>query len=63
MSFADALNGWAVGSPGMILHTTDGGANWQQERSGMVQSLLGVFAQDELAGVDGWRRRYDSQLR
>jgi len=26
--FADALNGWAVGNNGVVMHTTDGGTTW-----------------------------------
>lgn len=34
MSFVDALNGWAIGSPGcnttLLLHTADGGKTWHR---------------------------------
>lgn len=29
--FIDSLNGWAVGNAGIILHTTDGGVNWNEQ--------------------------------
>ena len=28
ITFTDAQNGWSCGSDGLMLHTTDGGANW-----------------------------------
>ncbi|MCP4581080.1 MAG: T9SS type A sorting domain-containing protein [candidate division Zixibacteria bacterium] len=36
----DCLNGWAVGNIGKILHTIDGGENWNIEAPGMVNILL-----------------------
>lgn len=33
VSFSDALNGWAVGQWGVIIHTEDGGETWTLQRS------------------------------
>jgi photosystem II stability/assembly factor-like uncharacterized protein len=44
--FVDASNGWAVGSAGTIIHTTDGGARWSQQTTpGSVSgtALRGVW--------------------
>ena len=32
--FVDNSNGWAVGDNGLILNTSDGGANWSEQHSG-----------------------------
>jgi len=48
--FTDANNGWAVGSRGAILHTTDGGKNWNQE-SKTHQMLISVTFTD---ADNGW---------
>ena len=42
VSFADSLHGWAVGSGGTVLRTTDGGLTWTKLRSGVSGSLHGV---------------------
>ena len=34
--FSDAENGWAVGDEGAIVHTTDGGAHWTRQASGLA---------------------------
>ncbi len=39
VSFVDRSNGWAVGDSGRIFHTSDGGASWNPQQSG-VQSFL-----------------------
>ena len=51
ISFADALNGWAVGGTGTIVHTGSGGANWYTQRSGVAVPLHGV---DFVSASDGW---------
>ena len=51
VSFADALNGWAVGAAGTIVHTGSGGANWYAQRSGVAVALHGV---DFVGASDGW---------
>ena len=35
VDFADASNGWAVGTRGAVRHTSDGGATWTAEAVGM----------------------------
>ncbi|MFQ5627692.1 MAG: WD40/YVTN/BNR-like repeat-containing protein [bacterium] len=37
--FFDANTGWAVGENGLILATTDGGASWSPETSGVTTTL------------------------
>jgi photosystem II stability/assembly factor-like uncharacterized protein len=42
VSFADSMNGWAVGLSGTIIHTTDGGNNWALQTSGVPDTLFSV---------------------
>ncbi len=44
VDFADASNGWAVGSGGVIQHTADGGASWATQPSGSKGFLDQVAA-------------------
>ncbi len=48
--FVDGNSGWVVGDRGVILHTRDGGASWQLQRSGAVCSLRGVWFRDDKTG-------------
>lgn len=41
--FANADMGWAVGSGGVILRTTNGGVSWVGQTSGQTQLLFSVF--------------------
>ncbi|KPL12082.1 MAG: hypothetical protein AMS26_18760, partial [Bacteroides sp. SM23_62] len=56
VSFADTLNGWAVSDTGIVIHTADGGLNWQVQHTfdGFLPEK--IFFQDKqtgwLAGVD-----------
>lgn len=49
--FNDSLNGWAVGDEGLILHTSDGGNNWQIQETNVGSWLLGVHFIDN---NNGW---------
>ena len=46
-----ADEGWAVGGFGLIIHTTDGGATWEQQPSGTFEALRTVFFID---AMNGW---------
>ena len=46
----DNLHGWIVGNSGVILYTTDGGANWTPKTSGITDSLWDIFFIDNLHG-------------
>lgn len=52
VSFADALNGWAAGHWGVILHTTDGGETWslQREDTAVDQPLFSIWFKDLRSG-------------
>jgi len=49
--FADPLHGWAVGEHGVIWHTSDGGAEWRFQSSGVDCRLDSVFFLDK---DNGW---------
>ena len=51
VSFQDALQGWAVGKAGTILHTSDGGATWASQSSGTEFELAQVAFVDT---NNGW---------
>jgi photosystem II stability/assembly factor-like uncharacterized protein len=43
LSFADQMNGWAIGYSGIILHTSNGGYSWNVQESGTTASLKCVY--------------------
>jgi len=51
VEFTDANKGWAVGSVGTIIHTTNGGGNWSAQSSGTANDLYGVSFVD---ANNGW---------
>jgi photosystem II stability/assembly factor-like uncharacterized protein len=48
--FTDANTGYAVGEFGLILQTTDGGANWIPQTSGTQSSLYSITFPDTKTG-------------
>ena len=48
--FIDGDQGWAVGDRGTILHTTDGGAHWQLQSTGITTRLNCVYFTDDQHG-------------
>jgi photosystem II stability/assembly factor-like uncharacterized protein len=42
VDFVDEQNGWIVGNNGTVLHTSDGGVNWEFQNSGISQCLISV---------------------
>ncbi|REK18185.1 MAG: hypothetical protein DWQ37_04655 [Planctomycetota bacterium] len=50
VAFVGTRLGWAVGDRGVIWHTTDGGRNWQLQRSGVECRLSSVCFLDEKTG-------------
>jgi photosystem II stability/assembly factor-like uncharacterized protein len=60
VSFVDADHGWVVGDRGVIWATSDGGRNWQLQRSPTTCRLECVQFLDTLNGwaVGGWTHPY-----
>jgi photosystem II stability/assembly factor-like uncharacterized protein len=50
VKFLDAMQGWAVGADGTIVHTSDGGLHWILERTGIEHPLERVFFSDRTHG-------------
>jgi photosystem II stability/assembly factor-like uncharacterized protein len=50
VQFVDEIEGWAVGDDGVILHTIDGGQNWERQPSGTRASLCGLHFLDNFTG-------------
>ncbi|MCD4697346.1 MAG: T9SS type A sorting domain-containing protein [Bacteroidales bacterium] len=48
--FSDDQNGWAIGVEGKIIHTSDGGENWNLQNSGTNEQLNKVFFLNESGG-------------
>jgi len=44
VNFFDRNNGWAVGAAGMIIHTSNGGTNWDVQNSNTTNYLYSVKA-------------------
>jgi photosystem II stability/assembly factor-like uncharacterized protein len=53
VAFIDAQNGWAVGSGGALLHTSDGGARWTDQTTHTKADLTCVVFTDALHGLAG----------
>jgi len=56
--FTDSLNGWIVGSSGVMLHTVNGGTNWDIQISSTDETLTYVFFTDS---IHGWIAGYIPQ--
>jgi len=50
MCFIDSLRGWAAGDSGTIIHTSDGGINWQIQNSTIASFIVDIFFIDEHTG-------------
>ncbi len=48
--FLDGVHGWAVGSRGTMLKTTDGGKNWQAQSQPTADALRDIYFTDALNG-------------
>ena len=46
----DTMNGWAVGDGGLIVNTTDGGANWNRQATPTPEDLYDVWFTDNSTG-------------
>jgi photosystem II stability/assembly factor-like uncharacterized protein len=49
--FTDTLKGWVVGENGTLLHTSDGGKNWEDQKANTKASL---FAINFTSSREGW---------
>lgn len=49
ISFPSKDHGWAVGHGGVVLHSADGGANWQKQLDGVEASRLAIAYYEQQA--------------
>ena len=65
LSFLNPTIGWAVGDRGVIWHTADGGATWQQQSSPVSSTLNAVYFVDSHRGwaVGGQSQPYNGGTR
>ena len=49
----NAAQVWVVGDDGDILHSTDGGEHWQQQKSGTEAELISVYGSDSQLWIVG----------
>ena len=56
MACTDPETAWLVGLNGVIMHTSDGGATWRRQESGITWDLKGVTFTDPMTGwaVGNW---------
>lgn len=53
--FSDAKRGWAIGSNGYLLHTTDGGVTWSRgQQVGAVVDRASAMAIQFVSAAQGW---------
>jgi photosystem II stability/assembly factor-like uncharacterized protein len=50
LSFVDSLTGWAAGEFGTIIHTTDGGENWEIQNSTIQTFITDIHFTDRQRG-------------
>jgi photosystem II stability/assembly factor-like uncharacterized protein len=54
IAFANENNGWIAGDGGLILHTVNAGASWQQQVSGVFARLTSISViNDSPVGMGG----------
>ena len=59
--FVSNDEGWIVGTEGLIMHTVDGGDNWETQHSNPDESLWSIFFIDEEKGwTCGWSSIYQT---
>jgi photosystem II stability/assembly factor-like uncharacterized protein len=51
VSFPEENYGWACGRSGTVLHTTDGGHQWERQQSGVTYTLTAIWFVDS---TNGW---------
>lgn len=48
--FMDSLTGWASGDSGIVIHTTNGGINWEYQNTGIKNNIQNLFFLDKMHG-------------
>jgi photosystem II stability/assembly factor-like uncharacterized protein len=58
--FIDSLNGWVSGDSGLIIHTSNGGMDWETQYSNDSLNVVNIFfLNDQLGWAAAWSRFYE----
>jgi photosystem II stability/assembly factor-like uncharacterized protein len=57
MQFIDRNHGWVILNQGGVLHTSDGGLNWEHQPVTGVGLSGGFFINEQTGWIAGWRRK------
>ena len=50
ISFLDSLNGWVSGDSGLIIHTSNGGVDWETQYSNDSLNMVNIFFLNDQLG-------------
>ncbi len=57
--FTDSLNGWVAGDSGLIIHTSNGGMDWETQYSNDSLNAVNIFfLNDQFGWCAAWSNRY-----
>lgn len=57
--FTDSLNGWVAGDSGLIIHTSNGGVDWEtQYANDSLNAVNTFFLNDQFGWCSAWSNRY-----
>jgi photosystem II stability/assembly factor-like uncharacterized protein len=60
VAFIDSMNGWISGDSGLIIHTSDGGKNWETQYTNDSLNVVNIFFLDENYGwASGYSTYYE----
>jgi len=58
--FIDSLNGWVSGDSGLIIHTSNGGVDWETQYSNDSLNVVNIFfLNDQLGWGSAWSNFYE----
>jgi len=58
--FIDSLNGWVAGDSGLIIHTSNGGLNWETQYSNDSLNVVNIFfLNNQLGWGSAWSSFYE----
>ncbi len=58
--FLDSLNGWVAGDSGLIIHTSDGGENWETQFGNDSLNVVSIyFVNQEKGWASAWSSVYE----
>jgi photosystem II stability/assembly factor-like uncharacterized protein len=58
--FIDSLNGWVAGDSGLIIHTSDGGLNWETQHTNDSLNVVNIFfLNNQLGWGSAWSSFYE----